>query len=46
MKLKLRCCLCDKVKESEQDTDELENAEADDVRPDIFICADCLAEMY
>lgn len=44
MVLNLRCVMCDNVRESLQDTDELREVEADDIRPDIFVCSDCLSE--
>jgi hypothetical protein len=41
MILTLRCAMCDKVKQSKQDTDELVNAESDEICPACFVCDDC-----
>lgn len=41
MLLILRCAICDRVKLSKQDTDELQNAEADEICLACFVCEEC-----
>lgn len=41
MKLNLRCAMCDKVKESQQDTEELVDVAAEDLCMCCFICDEC-----
>lgn len=45
-KLKLRCSLCNKVEESEQTLQELQDVESDEICPGEFWCKECSDDYY
>jgi hypothetical protein len=42
--LHLRCAMCDKVRETAWEIEELRDADPEDVCPHCFICSDCLSD--